>query len=69
MADNNENISFNIVDTMEMAGNTELINDLMSPETTSTSPDEVQPIVKEVEEAPASPTPVKKTKEIDPDKD
>ena len=46
MADNNENISFNIVDTMEMAGNTELINDLMSPETTSTSPDEVQPIVK-----------------------
>ena len=69
MADNNENISFNIVDTMEMAGNTELINDLMSPETTSTSPDEVQPIVKEVEEAPATTTPSKKTKEIDPDTD
>ena len=69
MADNNENISFNIVDTMEMAGNTELINDLMSPETTSTSPDEVQPIVKEVEEAPATPAPGKKTKEIDPDTD
>lgn len=69
MADNNENISFNIVDTMEMAGNTELINDLMSPETTSTSPDEVQPIVKEVEEEPAAPTPGKKTKEIDPDAD
>ena len=64
MADNNENISFNIVDTMEMAGNTELINDLMSPETTSTSPDEVQPIVKEVEEAPATPVPGKKPKEI-----
>ena len=69
MADNNENISFNIVDTMEMAGNTELINDLMSPETTSTSPDEVQPIVKEVEEESAAPTPGKKTKEIDPDAD
>ena len=69
MADNNENISFNIVDTMEMAGNTELINDLMSPETTSTSPDEVQPIVKEVEEAPATPVPSKKPKEIDPDAD
>ena len=69
MADNNENISFNIVDTMEMAGNTELINDLMSPETTSTSPDEVQPIVKEVEEEPVATTPSKKPKEIDPDKD
>ena len=69
MADNNENISFNIVDTMEMAGNTELINDLMSPETTSTSPDEVQPIVKEVEEAPATTAPGKKPKEIDPDAD
>ena len=69
MADNNENISFNIVDTMEMAGNTELINDLMSPETTSTSPDEVQPIVKEVEEVPADPVSNKKQKEIDPDKD
>ena len=69
MADNNENISFNIVDTMEMAGNTELINDLMSPETTSTSPDEVQPIVKEVEEEPAATAPSKKPKEIDPDKD
>ena len=69
MADNNENISFNIVDTMELAGNTELINDLMSPETTSTSPDEVQPIVKEVEEAPAPVVPSKKTKEIDPDAD
>ena len=69
MADNNENISFNIVDTMEMAGNTELINDLMSPETTSTSPDEVQPIVKEVEEEPVATAPGKKTKEIDPDKD
>lgn len=70
MADNNENISFNIVDTMEMAGNTELINDLMSPETTSTSPDEVQLIVKEVEEEePVSAAPIKKPKEIDPDKD
>ena len=69
MADNNENISFNIVDTMEMAGNTELINDLMSPETTSTSPDEVQPIVKEVEEDPVATAPSKKSKEIDPDAD
>ena len=69
MADNNENISFNIVDTMEMAGNTELINDLMSPETTSTSPDEVQPIVKEVKEEPVATVPSKKPKEIDPDKD
>ena len=33
------------------------------------SPNEVQPIVKEVEEAPAAPAPSKKPKEIDPDKD
>ena len=70
MADNLETMgNFSIQDTIEMAGNAELINDLMSPETTSTSPDEVQSIVKEVEDEPAAPTPGKKTKEIDPDKD
>lgn len=71
MADNNEDISFTpspfgIIDTMEMAGNTELINDLMSPETTSTSPDEVKPIIKEVQEEEQVTVP-KKQKEIDPD--
>ena len=41
----------------------------MSPETTSTSPDEVQPIVKEVEEESVATAPSKKPKEIDPDTD
>lgn len=71
MADNLETMgNFSIQDTMEMAGNAELINDLMSPETTSTNPDEVKPIISEVTD-PETPAPkeIGKGKEIDPDKD
>ena len=71
MADNLETIgNFSIQDTMEMAGNTELINDLMSPETTSTNPDEVNPIISEVADPePPAPKETGKVKETDPDAD
>ena len=46
--------SFSIENTMEMgAGSAELLNDLMSPETSTGNPDDIQEIVKEVEDAPA----------------
>jgi len=47
--------NFSIENTMEMgAGNAELLNDLMSPETSTGSPDDIQEIVKEVNDpAPA----------------
>ena len=71
MADNLETIgNFSIQDTMEMAGNAELINDLMSPETTSTNPDEVNPIISEVADPePPAPKETGKVKETDPDAD
>lgn len=51
MADSLESPSFGIMDTMEMGmGNQELLNDLLSPETSTGDPDKVQSIVKEVEE-------------------
>jgi hypothetical protein len=59
MADNLDNPSFGgnfgIQDTMEMGmGNAELLNDLMGPETSTSSPDDLQDIVKTVEDpAPA----------------
>ena len=50
MADNLDNVSFSIEDTMEMGvGNQELIKDLFAPETAAGNPDEITPIVKEVE--------------------
>ena len=56
--DNPQMGNFSIQDTMEMGvGNTELLNDLFAPETSTSSPDEIQEIK---EEAPA---PAKKTKE------
>jgi len=60
MADNLDNPSFGgnfgIQDTMEMGmGNAELLNDLMGPETSTSSPDDLQDIVKTVED----PAPVK----------
>lgn len=47
--------NFSIENTMEMgAGNAELLNDLMSPETSTGNPDDIQEIVKEVQDpAPA----------------
>ena len=51
MAENLDNPSFNfsIENTMEMGlGNAELLNDLMGPETSTSNPDEIEEIVKEV---------------------
>ena len=51
MADSLDSPSFGIMDTMEMGmGNQELLNDLLSPETSTGDPDKVEPIVKEVTE-------------------
>ena len=69
MADNLETMgNFSIQDTMEMGmGNQELLNDLFSPETASSNPDDVQPIIKDAEPAtpPAKPA-VPKGKEVTP---
>jgi hypothetical protein len=69
MADNLETMgNFSIQDTMEMGmGNQELLNDLFSPETASSNPDDVTPIIKDAEPAtpPAKPA-VPKGKEVTP---
>jgi hypothetical protein len=68
MADNLDNIGFSIQDTMDMGmGNAELLNDLMSPDTASSNPEDVTPIIADAEPpapvaAPAKP----KGKEIVP---
>jgi len=61
MADNldSPNLSFSIENTMEM-GNSELLNDLFEPETSTSNPDSLQEIVKTVED-PAPPKPPKAT--------
>jgi hypothetical protein len=68
MADNLDTIGFSIQDTMDMgAGNAELINDLLAPETASATPEEVKPIIKEAD-PPSPPEPAKpKGKEIIPE--
>jgi len=69
MADNLETMgNFSIQDTMEMGmGNQELLNDLFSPETASSNPEDVQPIIKEAEPAtPAAKPAVPKGKEVAP---
>ena len=51
MADNLDNPSFDfgIQNTMEMGmGNSELLNDLMSPETSTSNPDDIKDIISEV---------------------
>jgi hypothetical protein len=66
MADNLDN--FSIQDTMEMGmGNQELLNDLFSPETSTSNPEDVTPIIKDAA-APAAPEvpEVKKGKDIIP---
>ena len=71
MADNLETMgNFSIQDTMEMGmGNQELLQDLFSPETASSNPDDVQPIIKNAD-APAAPDApaVPKGKDIIPPK-
>lgn len=52
--------SFSIENTLEMgAGSSELLNDLLAPETSTSSPDGISPIIKEVDET--SPAPKKAT--------
>ena len=70
MADNLEISNFSIQDTMEMGmGNQELLNDLFSPETASSNPEDVTAIIKDANapEAPETPA-VKKGKDIVPPK-
>jgi hypothetical protein len=71
MADNLETMgNFSIQDTMEMGmGNQELLNDLFSPETSTSNPEDVEPIIKDAN-APAAPDApeVKKGKDIVPPK-
>lgn len=74
MAENLETPSFgnfSIENTMEMGpGGAELLNDLMSPETSTGSPDDLQKIVKEAEPPAPDPKPdVPKGKEIVPKED
>jgi hypothetical protein len=74
MAENLETPSFgnfSIENTMEMGpGGTELLNDLLAPETSTSSPDQLQEIVKEAKppEAPKTPD-VPKGKEVVPKAD
>jgi tRNA A58 N-methylase Trm61 len=68
MADNLDN--FSIQGTMEMGmGNQELLNDLFSPETSTSNPEDVTPIIKDADapDAPEAPA-VKKGKDIIPPK-
>ena len=71
MADNLETMgNFSIQDTMDMGmGNQELLNDLFSPETASSNPEDVTAIIKDAD-APAAPEApaVKKGKDIVPPK-
>jgi hypothetical protein len=69
--DNNQGFGdFGIKDTMEMGlGNAELLRDLLGPETASSNPEEITPIIKDAEDpAPADP-PKPKGKEVEPPKD
>lgn len=63
--------NFSIENTMEMGpGSAELLNDLMSPETSTGNPDDIQKIVKDAEPPAADPKPdVPKGKEIVPKAD
>ena len=63
--------NFSIQDTMEMGlGSQELMNDLMSPETSTSSPDDIQEIVKETTPPePAKAPDVPKGKELVPKAD
>ena len=65
MADNLERMKFGIEDTMELGmGNTELLNDLMAPESATGNPDDVKPLIKESKETPPPDFPSPKVNEI-----
>lgn len=69
MADNIETSSFNfgIENTMEMGlGNAELLNDLYSPETSTTNPDDIQEIKEETPKKPKIENKVEKTSDGKP---
>lgn len=71
MADNLETMgNFSIQDTMDMGmGNQELLNDLFSPETSTSNPEDVEPIIKDANPPAAPEVPeVKKGKDIVPPK-
>lgn len=69
MADNFDAPSFSIENTMDMGmGNAELINDLFSPETTTGDSDNLEPIVKTVNDPAPTPAPTTKVKTVDPPK-
>lgn len=68
MASIDEGFSFSIENTMEMGmGNAELVSDLMSPETSTSDPDDIEKIVKEVKQITPDPPVKKKEKEIIPE--
>lgn len=58
--------NFSIENTMDMGmGNAQLLNDLLGPETTTSNPDDIEPIIKDITDPPAS-TAKPKVKEITP---
>ena len=65
MADNLESPSFGIEESVEMGmGSTELLKDLLAPETASENPDDIKPIVKEVKDDKKPDIKTPKVKEI-----
>lgn len=69
MAENLDTPSFSIENTLEMGmGNAELLNDLMAPETAAGNADDLQPIVKGVEDTPPAPSKPADAKTIGNDK-
>lgn len=69
MAENLDTPSFSIENTLEMGmGNAELLNDLMAPETAAGNADDLQPIVKGVEDTPPAPSKPAAAKTIGDDK-
>jgi hypothetical protein len=61
---------FGIKDTMEMGlGNAELLRDLMAPETASSNPEEITPIIKDVNDPPPADPPKAKGKEVEAPKE
>ena len=61
--------NFSIQSTMEGVGNAELLNDLMAPETSTGSPDDIQDIDAPAPEAPKKKAPVKAAVQADEDEE
>lgn len=70
MSDNLDNIgNFGIENTLDTgAGDAQLLNDLLSPETASGDPDDIEPIINEVDSPKEENSGVKKGKDIIPPK-